>query len=140
MSHLLMHAQKRVHPLAHKHPQTRMHARTHRTPHSHTSAQPQNNGRPAHQEIGHVHFHIIPKTDDGRGLGTSGNFWKSRPIDKAEAPVLAAKIAALIKQEDDGAEDAGGAARTSTGSVEAGSVPAAAAAASTEVTPPAEGQ
>ena len=29
----------------------------------------QNNGAPAHQAVFHVHFHIIPKLDDGRGLG-----------------------------------------------------------------------
>ena len=43
-----------------------------------------------------MHFHIIPKTDEGHGLGTQGKFWKSKPIDKTEAPLLAAKIAALI--------------------------------------------
>eukprot|EP00750_Incisomonas_marina_P003405 INCI13100.1.p2 GENE.INCI13100.1~~INCI13100.1.p2 ORF type:complete len:146 (-),score=31.28 INCI13100.1:179-616(-) len=61
----------------------------------------QNNGRPAHQEIGHVHFHIIPKTENG-GLGTTGKFWKSRPIDKAAAPVLASKIADFIAAESAG--------------------------------------
>ena len=29
----------------------------------------QNNGAPAHQAVFHVHFHIIPKFDDGSGLG-----------------------------------------------------------------------
>jgi histidine triad (HIT) family protein len=29
----------------------------------------QNNGRLAHQVVLHVHFHIIPKPDDERGLG-----------------------------------------------------------------------
>ena len=29
----------------------------------------QNNGEAAHQAVFHVHFHIIPKFDDGRGLG-----------------------------------------------------------------------
>jgi histidine triad (HIT) family protein len=28
----------------------------------------QNNGAPAHQAVFHVHFHIIPKYDDGSGL------------------------------------------------------------------------
>mmetsp|Transcript_5026 Transcript_5026/g.6116 ORF Transcript_5026/g.6116 Transcript_5026/m.6116 type:complete len:138 (-) Transcript_5026:1332-1745(-) len=28
----------------------------------------QNNGRPAHQEVPHVHFHIIPKPDATSGL------------------------------------------------------------------------
>src|SRR5438445_1254182 len=29
----------------------------------------QNNGAAAHQAVRHVHFHIIPKYDDGTGLG-----------------------------------------------------------------------
>ncbi len=29
----------------------------------------QNNGSAAHQAVFHVHFHIIPKHDDGSGLG-----------------------------------------------------------------------
>ncbi|HET9992839.1 MAG TPA: HIT family protein [Kofleriaceae bacterium] len=29
----------------------------------------QNNGELAHQAVHHVHFHIIPKYDDGTGLG-----------------------------------------------------------------------
>lgn len=28
----------------------------------------QNNGKIAHQEVGHVHFHLIPKKDDKTGL------------------------------------------------------------------------
>ncbi len=33
----------------------------------------QNNGRLAHQEVLHVHFHIIPRYDDGTGLGVGWN-------------------------------------------------------------------
>lgn len=33
----------------------------------------QNNGADAHQVVFHVHFHIIPKFDDGTGLGIG---WK----------------------------------------------------------------
>ncbi|KAK3305715.1 HIT-like domain-containing protein [Chaetomium strumarium] len=29
----------------------------------------QNNGRGAHQEVGHVHFHMIPKPNEQEGLG-----------------------------------------------------------------------
>lgn len=29
----------------------------------------QNNGRLAHQEVDHVHFHVIPKVDSATGLG-----------------------------------------------------------------------
>jgi len=46
----------------------------------------QNNGAPAHQAVMHVHFHIIPKTDDG-GLGIG---WKPRELEDGEA--LAAAI------------------------------------------------
>ena len=34
----------------------------------------QNNGVEAHQAVFHVHFHIIPKYDDGSGLGID---WKA---------------------------------------------------------------
>lgn len=33
----------------------------------------QNNGPMAHQAVFHVHFHIIPKYDDGTGLGIDWN-------------------------------------------------------------------
>ena len=33
----------------------------------------QNNGPLAHQAVMHVHFHIIPKYDDGTGLGIEWN-------------------------------------------------------------------
>jgi histidine triad (HIT) family protein len=49
----------------------------------------QNNGAPAHQAVMHVHFHIIPKYDDGSGLGIG---WKATKLgDDSEA--LAAAIA-----------------------------------------------
>lgn len=53
----------------------------------------QNNGTGAHQAVFHVHFHIIPKFPDGRGLGIG---WKPAPIDQAAAPDLAAAIAARV--------------------------------------------
>ena len=34
----------------------------------------QNNGPEAHQAVFHVHFHVIPKFDDGSGLGIG---WKT---------------------------------------------------------------
>jgi len=36
----------------------------------------QNNGAAAHQAVFHVHFHIIPKFDDGSGLGIGWNAGK----------------------------------------------------------------
>lgn len=51
----------------------------------------QNNGAVAHQAVLHVHFHIIPKLDDGSGLDFT---WKSsRLTDGAE---LARSIAAKV--------------------------------------------
>lgn len=53
----------------------------------------QNNGEPAHQAVFHVHFHIIPKPDDARGLGVD---WPAQRLDHATAPALAAKIRAAL--------------------------------------------
>jgi histidine triad (HIT) family protein len=51
----------------------------------------QNNGAEAHQAVLHVHFHIIPRLDDGTGLALE---WKaSRLVDGAE---LARSIAAKL--------------------------------------------
>jgi histidine triad (HIT) family protein len=51
----------------------------------------QNNGAPAHQAVFHVHFHIIPKTDDGAGLGIDWDTGKLN--DGAElAKAIAAKL------------------------------------------------
>jgi len=49
----------------------------------------QNNGAPAHQAVFHVHFHIIPKTEEGAGLGVG---WKPQSLDRDAAAVLAEKI------------------------------------------------
>ena len=54
----------------------------------------QNNGAGAHQAVMHVHFHIIPKTADGRGLGIG---WKPQPFDHADGTALAADIASNIR-------------------------------------------
>ena len=51
----------------------------------------QNNGAQAHQAVMHVHFHIIPKWDDGSGLGIGWN--ASKLVDGAElAKAIAAKL------------------------------------------------
>jgi histidine triad (HIT) family protein len=52
----------------------------------------QNNGARAHQAVFHVHFHIIPKADEG-GLGLG---WKPIPLDSDEAARLAADLAARL--------------------------------------------
>jgi histidine triad (HIT) family protein len=49
----------------------------------------QNNGAAAHQAVAHVHFHIIPKYADGKGLGIG---WKTVPFDAARAKVLLQSI------------------------------------------------
>jgi histidine triad (HIT) family protein len=52
----------------------------------------QNNEALAHQAVFHVHFHIIPKPDDQRGLGVR---WPSASLG-ADAAELAQKLAAAI--------------------------------------------
>jgi histidine triad (HIT) family protein len=49
----------------------------------------QNNGPSAHQAVFHVHFHIIPKFDDGSGLGIG---WKASKLGD-DGAALAAAIA-----------------------------------------------
>jgi len=51
----------------------------------------QNNGADAHQAVFHVHFHIIPRFDDGSGLGIGWNAGKL-----AEGAALAASISAKL--------------------------------------------
>lgn len=51
----------------------------------------QNNGPLAHQAVFHVHFHVIPKYDDGSGLGID---WNARKLDGGEdlAKAIADKL------------------------------------------------
>ncbi len=52
----------------------------------------QNNGRLAHQDVEHVHFHIIPKPTETQGLGVK---WPAMALDHAAAAVLAARVREL---------------------------------------------
>ncbi|MBX3357150.1 MAG: HIT family protein [Phycisphaeraceae bacterium] len=56
----------------------------------------QNNGAAAHQAVFHVHFHVIPKTDDGRGLGMG---WKAGSLEKSTGAELARKMAESIARD-----------------------------------------
>jgi histidine triad (HIT) family protein len=51
----------------------------------------QNNGAAAHQAVSHVHFHIIPKLDDGSGLGFG---WKAGKL--ADGAELAKSISSRL--------------------------------------------
>ncbi|GJQ30647.1 MAG: cell-cycle regulation protein HIT [Phycisphaerae bacterium] len=52
----------------------------------------QNNGAAAHQAVFHVHFHVIPKYEDGRGLGLG---WKAGKLGD-EGAELAKQIAGAL--------------------------------------------
>lgn len=53
----------------------------------------QNNGPLAHQAVMHVHFHIIPKYEDGSGLGIG---WGAGKLDAAAGTELVKSIAANV--------------------------------------------
>lgn len=53
----------------------------------------QNNGPRAHQAVFHVHFHIIPKQQDGTGLGIE---WKPAKLADDAAATLVADITANL--------------------------------------------
>ncbi len=57
----------------------------------------QNNGAGAHQAVFHVHFHIIPKFDDGaKGGAGLGLGWKPNKLDQKDGAALAETIASRI--------------------------------------------
>ncbi|KAG5931118.1 hypothetical protein E4U60_006465 [Claviceps pazoutovae] len=49
----------------------------------------QNNGTIAHQQVHHVHFHMIPKPNDSEGLGI---IWPSQSGDMGKLKALCADI------------------------------------------------
>jgi histidine triad (HIT) family protein len=53
----------------------------------------QNNGAAAHQAVFHVHFHIIPKYDDGAGLGIG---WSPARLADEDGVDLARAIAERV--------------------------------------------
>jgi histidine triad (HIT) family protein len=53
----------------------------------------QNNGAAAHQAVGHVHFHIIPKPDADRGLAIG---WPAGKLEPEQASALAARLRAEL--------------------------------------------
>ncbi|KAL5121144.1 Adenosine 5'-monophosphoramidase [Pleosporales sp. CAS-2024a] len=53
----------------------------------------QNNGRIAHQEVDHVHFHLIPKPNDNEGLGIK---WPTQKADRDALQQLLEEIKAKM--------------------------------------------
>ncbi len=54
----------------------------------------QNNGSAAHQAVGHVHFHIIPKPGDESGLGIR---WPTGKLSPADGSALAEALRAALE-------------------------------------------
>ncbi len=54
----------------------------------------QNNGEAAHQAVHHVHFHIIPKLQDGSGLGID---WKAGKLDTTAGAELVKQVVAALR-------------------------------------------
>ncbi|KAL6816049.1 HIT family protein 1 [Trichoderma sp. SZMC 28013] len=54
----------------------------------------QNNGAIAHQQVNHVHFHMIPKPTETEGLGIT---WDSTPGDMDKLKALCEDIKAKIQ-------------------------------------------
>lgn len=55
----------------------------------------QNNGRLAHQEVDHVHFHIIPKRNSDEGLGIK---WITKPTSQQVLSEISNAIANSLLQ------------------------------------------
>ena len=55
----------------------------------------QNNGSLAHQAVGHLHFHIIPKPNTIEGLSIA---WPAKTLDPKNGTTLAAAIAHALTQ------------------------------------------
>ncbi|KAJ9203160.1 hypothetical protein DTO166G4_220 [Paecilomyces variotii] len=53
----------------------------------------QNNGRPAHQVVDHVHFHVIPKPNETEGLGIG---WPAQATDMDKLKALYEELKAKI--------------------------------------------
>ena len=56
----------------------------------------QNNGKAAHQEVPHCHFHLIPKRGDGLGL-----VWKSKEMDMKVLEEYANAMYERLKSESE---------------------------------------
>ncbi|MEE8468998.1 MAG: HIT family protein, partial [Planctomycetota bacterium] len=54
----------------------------------------QNNGEEAHQEVDHVHFHLIPRQGE-RGLGLG---WRPQSLDPADGQALLDRIHAALEK------------------------------------------
>lgn len=54
----------------------------------------QNNGHLAHQEVPHVHFHLIPKPNATEGLGVG---WPTKTVSKESLNAMAERIREKLK-------------------------------------------
>ncbi|KAG6379414.1 HIT domain-containing protein [Boletus reticuloceps] len=57
----------------------------------------QNNGRIAHQQVDHVHFHVIPKPNETEGLVLNESCWPAKTASMEELKTYHAELTAKLE-------------------------------------------
>ncbi|KAF0417052.1 HIT-like protein [Gigaspora margarita] len=62
----------------------------------------QNNGKEAHQAVGHVHIHVIPKPNQEEGLGIK---WPAKEVSPDQLAPIAQRIIEEIEKNSEGSSE-----------------------------------